>query len=207
MTDTGRPRLSPLPVDHWDDDVREALRAGFGKETTDRFLTDGPDALRVPNALTTLLHHPELTGPFLAFNSVLLFTPTLEPRLRELMVLRVAWRTRATYEWVQHARLAQGCGVTRAEIEAIGRGADAEATWTPLEADLLAATDQMIDGYRIDDPTWGRLAEHLDERQLVEVVFVVGTYATLAMAFNSFGIELDPELRTFEAPWLPDSED
>jgi alkylhydroperoxidase family enzyme len=205
VTDTGRPRLAPLPVDRWDDDVSEALQAGFGKEATDRFLTDGPDALRVPNALTTLLHHPELAGPFLAFNSVLLFRPALEPRLRELMVLRVAWRTRATYEWVQHVRLAQGCGVTQAEIEAIRLGADAEATWTPLEADLLAATDQMIDGYRIDDPTWARLAEHLDERQLVEVVFVVGTYTCLA--FNSFGIELDPELRTLAAPPLPHSAD
>jgi 4-carboxymuconolactone decarboxylase len=194
-------------VDRWDDDVRDALQAGFGKEATDRFLTDGPDALRVPNALTTLLHHPELAGPFLAFNSVLLFTPALEPRLRELMVLRVAWRTRSTYEWVQHVRLAQGCGVTQAEIEAIGLGADDDAPWTPLEVDLLAATDELIDGYRIDDATWARLAEHLDERQLVEAVFLVGTYTCLAMAFNSFGLELDPELRTLAAPPLPDSED
>ena len=67
--------------------------------------------------------------------------------------------------------------------------------WTPLEADLLAATDQLIDDYRVDDDTWARLAEHLDERQLVELVFVVGTYTALAMAFNSFGLQLDPELQ------------
>jgi alkylhydroperoxidase family enzyme len=66
--------------------------------------------------------------------------------------------------------------------------------WTPLEADLLAATDQLIDRYRIDDDTWSRLAKQLDEAQLVELVFVVGTYTGLAMAFNSFGLQLDPEL-------------
>jgi alkylhydroperoxidase family enzyme len=207
VTATAGPRLAPLPADRWDDDVRAALQAGFGKEAADRFLSPGPDAVRVPNALTTLMHHPGLAGPFLAFNSVLLFTPALEPRLRELMVLRVAWRTRSTYEWVQHVRLAQGCGVTQAEIEAIGLGADDDAPWTPLEVDLLAATDELIDGYRIDDATWARLAEHLDERQLVEAVFLVGTYTCLAMAFNSFGLELDPELRTLAAPPLPDSED
>ena len=65
-------------------------------------------------------------------------------------------------------------------------------TWTPLEADLLAATNELIDGYRVDDATWARLAEHLDERQLVEVVFVVGTYTCLAMAFNSFGSSSTP---------------
>jgi alkylhydroperoxidase family enzyme len=193
-------------VDRWDDDARAALQAGFGKEATERFLSPGPDAARLPNALTTLMHHSGLAGPFLAYNRVLLFTPALAPRLRELMVLRVAWRTRSTYEWVQHVRLAQACGVTEAEIDAIARGGG-DATWTPLEADLLAATDELIDGFRIDDATWARLAEHLDERQLVEVVFVVGTYTCLAMAFNSFGLELDPELRTLAAPPLPESED
>ena len=207
MTATAGPRLAPLPVERWDDEARAALQAGFGKEATDRFLSSGPDAARVPNVLTTLMHHPGLAGPFLAFNRVLLFTPALPPRLRELMVLRVAWRTRSTYEWVQHVRLAQGCGITPDEVDAIARGADSDATWTPLEVDLLAATNELIDGYRVDDATWARLAEHLDERQLVEVVFVVGTYTCLAMAFNSFGVELDPELRTLAAPPLPDSED
>jgi 4-carboxymuconolactone decarboxylase len=205
VTATAGPRLAPLPVDRWDDDARAALQAGFGKEAADRFLSPGTDAVPVPNALTTLMHHPGLAGPFLAYNRVLLFTPAVAPRLRELMVLRVAWRTRSTYEWVQHVRLAQGCGVTEAEVDAIAAGAD--ATWSPLEADLLAATDELIDRFRIDDRTWARLAEHLDERQLVEVVFVVGTYTCLAMAFNSFGLELDPELRTLTAPPLPESED
>jgi 4-carboxymuconolactone decarboxylase len=205
VSGAGAPRLAPLPRERWDDDVRAVLQSAFGKEAADRFLSTGPDALRVPNVLTTLMHHPGLAGPFLAYNGVLLFTPTLEPRMRELMVLRVAWRTRSTYEWVQHVRLAQGCGVTLEEVDAIARGADAQV-WTPLEADLLAATDQLIDRYCIDDDTWARLAEHLDERQLVEVVFVVGTYTCLAMAFNSFGLELDPELRTLTTPPLPESE-
>ena len=55
-----------------------------------------------------------------------------------------------------------------------------------------------IDNTRISDETWARLAEHLDERQLIEVVFTVGTYTCLAMAFNSFGLQLDPELQPEE---------
>ena len=149
----------------------------------------------MPNVLATLMHHPALAGPFLAYNNVLLQTPALEPRLRELMILRVAWRT----------RVAVRVGATRAP-RATGRHhaptrsppsptAPARDAWTPLEADLLAATDQLVDDYRIDDDTWARLAEQLDERQLVELVFVVGTYTGLAMAFNSFGLQLDPELQ------------
>ena len=72
-----------------------------------------------------------------------------------------------------------------------------------LEAGLLAATDQLIDHYRIDDETWAVLAEQLDERELVELVFVVGSYTCLAMVFNSLGLELDPELHSVAAPPLP----
>jgi alkylhydroperoxidase family enzyme len=196
------PRLTPVPRDEWDDAAVAALRTGFGDEAADRLVATGPDAMRVPNVLGTLLHHPGLAGPFLAYNNVLLNAPTLEHRHRELLVLRVAWQTRSTYEWLQHVRLAGRYAVTPEEIEAIALGADAEI-WSPLEADLLTATDQLLDGYRVDDETWTRLAEHLDERQLVELVFVVGTYTCLAMAFRSFGLQVDPELETLAAPALP----
>lgn len=106
------------------------------------------------------------------------------------------------YEWAQHARLAPRYGITTEEVEAITLGANADA-WTPLEKELLRATDQLIDDYRIDDATWTRLAEQLDERQLIEVVFTVGTYTCLAMAFNSFGLQLDPGLEVAMPPPTP----
>ncbi len=189
------PRLAPLPPGDWGDDAKEALRTGLGG------LPRGP----VPNVLSTLVRHPRLAGPFLAYNMVLLRDADLDPRLRELVILRVGWRTRAPYEWLQHVRLAQRCGVTAEEIDAVTVGA-AAGLWGPLEADLLSATDQLIDHHRIDDATWARLAAHLDERQLVEVVFVAGTYTCLAMAFNSFGLELDADLHAITAPMPPSEE-
>jgi len=170
--------------------MRAALRTGF-PAAAERFLSGDADAPPVPHVLSTLLHHPALAGPFLAYNRVLLERPVLAPRLRELMILRVAWRKRSPYEWAQHVRIALSVGITPDEIQAVARG---EASFGPLEADLLAATDQLLDRCCIEDDTWARLAEQLDERHLVEVVFVVGTYVCLAMAFNSFGLQLDPGL-------------
>ena len=69
-----------------------------------------------------------------------------------------------------------------------------------LDVDVLTAVDELLDRYRITDATWTRLAARLDERQLVELVFVVGTYTGLAMAFNSFGLALDADLPTTSAP-------
>lgn len=198
MSDASSPRLAPLRREDWSDEARTALADAFSDAVATRFLTAGPDATPIPNVLGTLMHHPALAGPFLTYNQVLLQTPALGHRTRELAVLRVAWRTRSRYEWAQHVRLAERVGITPTEIDAIARGAEAEG-WTPHEADVLAATDQLVDTYRIDDETWARLAKQLDERQLVELVFVVGTYTGLAMAFNSFGLQLDPELREIAA--------
>jgi 4-carboxymuconolactone decarboxylase len=198
------PRIPPLATDEWGEDAVAALRTAFGEQGAERLLSDEPGTPPMPNVLTTLMRHPALAGPLLTYNAVLLRTPTVEPRLRELMILRVAWRTRSAYEWAQHVSLAPRTEITAADIDAVAREVDT-GVWSPLEADLLRATDQLIDQYCIDDETWSRLAEHLDERQLVEVAFVVGTYTCLAMAFNTFGIELDPDLDT-TAP-LPSSED
>lgn len=200
------PRLPPLLKERWGEDVQAALRAAFPK-IADRFFSTAPDAMRMPNAISTMMHHPALTGPFLTYNRVLLEKPVLGHRLRELMVLRVAWRTRSSYEWVQHLLLAQQrYSVTPEDIDAITRGTPAKS-WTPLEVDLIAATDQLLDRHRVADDTWARLAEQLDPRQLVEVVFTVGTYTCLAMAFNSFGLQLDPEIDTSKVIPFPASEE
>jgi alkylhydroperoxidase family enzyme len=178
------PRLAPLPPELWNDETIAALQQAFPAAVIERFKTDG-----APTAITTMLHHPALAGSWLAYNNVLLWSPALDHRLRELMVLRVAHRTQAPYEWDQHVKLAtERYEVTEADIHGVKAGPTHD-DWSPLERDLLAATDQLIDGYRIDDDTWQRLAGELDERQLVEAVFVVGTYTCLAMAFNSFALE------------------
>lgn len=197
-----KPRIAPLPRERWGEAERKALEMGFPGAAAS-FLDAGDDAPPLPNVLGTLMHHPELAGAFMAYNRILLSTPTLGHRLREVMVLRVAWRTRAVYEWVQHTRVAAGAGMSREEIEATIRGAD-DALWPPLEADLLRATDQLLDGHRIEDDTWARLSEALDERQLLEAVFTVGTYSCLAMVFNSLALQLDPGLEPHEGLPLPE---
>ncbi len=202
MTEPVAPRLAPLTREQWNDDVPAALRGAFSNETVERFLSNGPDAIRLPNAITTMMHHPAVAGPWLAFNNVLLWKPALTDRWRELMVLRVAWRTRSNYEWVQHVQLAPRFGITPDEVDAVARN-DTSAL-APVEVALVAAADQLLDTFRVDDDTWATLAEHLDERQLVELVFVVGAYTCLAMAFRTFGVQLEAGIDT-AAITLPES--
>ena len=47
----------------------------------------------------------------------------------------------------------------------------------------------------IADETWALLVEHLDARQILDIIFTAGAYATIAWMVQSLGIELDDDLR------------
>jgi alkylhydroperoxidase family enzyme len=141
----------------------------------------------------------------MALGDVLAKDPLLDPRHREILVLRVAWRTRSDYQWGQHTRMGQQAGLTTDELFAIPEGAGADV-WGPLERDLLHAVDEMIDQHGIGADTWSRLAEHFDTGQLIELAFVVGSYLCLAVVFNSVGLRSDPPTEPITAPPLPPRE-
>ncbi|MFZ0832940.1 MAG: carboxymuconolactone decarboxylase family protein [Mycobacterium sp.] len=172
-------RVSPLPVDQWDDAVDQALAVMLPAERRN------PDD--ASNILTTFVRHPALTKAFLKFNVHLLFNSTLPPRLRELAILRVAHRTDSKYEWVQHVKLGMREGLTEEEIAGIQRGEAADE----FDRTILTGVDELMDGYELSDATWSALGERLDERQRMDFVFTVGCYITVAMALKTFGVELE----------------
>ncbi len=191
-TSSDGPRIPPLPPDQWGDDVRvgiAALRpAGATQEL--RRSKGGPRGL---NVLGTLAQHPALMQAYHTFNGHILYTNSLDARQRELLVLRVAARRGAEYEWRQHVYIARDLGFTDADIERIAEGPHA-ADWSALDAAMLRAVDELVADAEISDGTWAVLAGELDRHQLMDLVFTVGAYDLLAMAFKSFGVELDEDL-------------
>ncbi|MEU4317334.1 carboxymuconolactone decarboxylase family protein [Nocardia fluminea] len=184
------PRLAPLPVREWGENTRAMFRGHV--KSADRYLTGEPDAPPMPGILGVLAHHTELASAWLAYNGLLLERPTVDPRERELVILRVAWRSESDYEWAQHVRTATALGVTAEQIEAVRYGPQA-AVWSPVQRALLAMTDQLLDRHRVDDATWAQLERYFDSRQLIELLFVAGSYLCLAMVFNSVALQPDPE--------------
>jgi alkylhydroperoxidase family enzyme len=145
------------------------------------------------NVLGTLARHPALTRAYHTFNGHVLYASTLSVRQRELVVLRVAAVRRAEYEWAQHVVMAGDAGIDPDEIARIAEGPDAPG-WSPIEQAMLRAVDELVGDAMVTDATWTVLAGELDEQQLMDLVFTVGAYDLLAMAFRSFGVELDDDL-------------
>ncbi len=174
-------RLTPLPAEQWDDEVQLALKGMLPRAR------QNPEG--AGTALATLVRHPDLTKAFLGFNVYLLFRSTLPARLREVAVLRIAHRRECAYEWAHHVEMAKAEGLTDADVDAIrGGGANDD-----LDRLIVRATDELEDQSNLTDETWAALGEHLTERQRMDFVFTVGAYGMLAMAFNTFGVQLENE--------------
>src|SRR3954466_11241193 len=178
------PRIPPLPPDRWDGEVKRILEAVPGGVS---------NRLGDNNIFPTFAQHPDLFRAWLRLGGYLLTAGKLPGRDRELLILRTAVRCGSSYEWGQHVRISLEGGIEREEIDRVLEGPDADG-WSPHEAALLRAADELHDDSRISDGTWEALAETYDTEQLIEATMVVGHYHMVAFALNSFGVELDEGL-------------
>jgi alkylhydroperoxidase family enzyme len=152
---------------------------------------------------TTIARHPKLFASWLPFASRLLSGGSLDRRLTELVILRVAWNTRSEYEWGQHAEISAALGIPRADVDRITMGPGAPG-WSGLEALLLDATDELHTGRRIADSTWNELRRYLNDAQLIELCFLVGHYEMLAMFLNTVGVPLESGKESLPPPPEPE---
>jgi alkylhydroperoxidase family enzyme len=180
------PRIPPLSPEEWGGDpdlkrILEAVPGGISRRLGDN------------NIFPTFARHPDFFRAWLPFGGYLLTAGKLPGRDRELLILRTAVRCRSSYEWGQHVRISLDGGIEREAIDRVLEGPDADG-WTPHEAALLRAADELHDNSKISDTTWKTLAETYDTEQLIEATMVVGHYHMVAFGLNSFGVELDEGL-------------
>ena len=179
-------RLAPIPFAEWDEHARAALLPHLRRP--DLYLSGAPDAPPMPVVMELFAHHLPLSDAFMAFTDLMAGEQsTLEPKDRELLILRVAWRTGSGYEWNQHHRMGGEMGLTEAQLAAVPEGAHA-AVWRARERALLRAVDEMIDEFCVRQETWDQLAAVFEPAQLFELLFVVGGYVCLAAVLSSIGL-------------------
>jgi len=177
------PRIAPLEESECGEEQREVL---------DRAQVGG----KVFNIFRTLVRHPKLLKRWMVFGNHVLHKSTLDPREREILILRIGWLCRSEYEWGQHVVIGKTCGLTDEDILRIQEGPGAEGI-DPFDALLLQATDELHADAMIRETTWRRLAERYDTRQLMDLIFTVGQYNLVSMALNTLGVPLDTGLRGF----------
>ena len=181
------PLLTPLAAHEWGDDEYAAVGALFGLRADDvpRAGSGQPRDPSKFDILGVLARHPAMAREFLTYNAFLLQRGELPLRLRELAILRLAHVRRSAFFWGEHVRIALAGGLSEDDIARLGRG---NGEFDGVDRVVLEATDQLLADGRADATTWQRLVDELGTHPAMELIFVVGTYAMLAMACDTFGL-------------------
>ncbi|MFP5371978.1 MAG: carboxymuconolactone decarboxylase family protein [Actinomycetes bacterium] len=128
-----------------------------------------------------LLHSPPVAEGWNALLGALRSGTTLPDDLRELVILRVAVLNGAAFEWTAHEPIARRAGLDDGRLAAL-RSPDAAGFpgWTPVQLAVLGFTDASTTAVTVPESVFAALREHLDDRQVVEVVTTVGGYAMVS---------------------------
>jgi alkylhydroperoxidase family enzyme len=146
-------------------------------------------------SLFRLLAHGKTVYPGFSRMVQAIFTElTLEPAEREIVILAVLHLERGAYEWAQHQQVAAAMGIPAEKVAAIAADRFGDAVFAEREKALLAFTRQAVESVRVDDFVFGAVAAFLTPRQIVEMLYVIGTYMMILRISEVAELELDDVL-------------
>jgi 4-carboxymuconolactone decarboxylase len=143
-----------------------------------------------------LLHSPEFADGWNSMLGAVRGQSTLPPDVRELVILRVAARNGADFEWIAHEPVAREAGLGDEQIAAIGlggagagsagagaggagagsAGAGAGAGLSPAQWAALAYADAMTTHVTVPGEIFQAVRAHFDDRQVLELTVTVAAY-------------------------------
>ena len=145
---------------------------------------------RVPINLTRMLLHCPVPMVQSLLDFALSFrTGNLEPKIRELVILRMATLRGSSYELKHHLPAAKTAGLTEGEISSI-------TSAQPSVLDQkLSVMIQLVDDCsklgKASDSTFGKASKIFSAPEIAEATLLAGLYEMLACFLKTMGVELD----------------
>jgi AhpD family alkylhydroperoxidase len=178
-----RPATQRISTRIWSDVgvVGSAIAAASGRVTK----------TEPPKLFLALGRRSSLLVGWLVFASRLMPRGRLPRRDTEIVILRVARLTGCDYERAHHEKIGRRAGLSADEIARALHGPDEPGTWSPRELAILHAVGELHTDHDLSDSTYGELARHLAEPEIVELLMLVGHYQMLAQLVTTLRITPD----------------
>jgi alkylhydroperoxidase family enzyme len=144
----------------------------------------------VPSLYRSLGNAPKMLAAWTAFAWPLRTEAVTDRGLRELVIMRVAQLTKASYEWVSHWPMAIQFGLTREHLVEL-RDWRLSALFSDSQRLILRLTDELTQDVDVTDETWDLLAAEYEPGEIVELVLTVAFYACVSRVLSA--IRLTPE--------------
>ena len=145
---------------------------------------------RMPINLTRmLLHCPvAMVQSFLDF-ALSFRTGNLEPKLRELVILRMATLNASSYELMHHLPAAKMVGWNEIEISAITSAQPSGLD--QRNSVMIQMVDECSQLGNVSDSTFVKASKIFSASEIAEATLLAGLYEMLACFLKTMGVELD----------------
>jgi 4-carboxymuconolactone decarboxylase len=170
------PRLPELSEDKLTAEQR-ALAQSIASGPRRQFKMSGPFAI--------YLHSPAFGELAQKLGGHLRFHTSIPPRLMEFAILCTAAHWKAQYEWAMHGPMAEKQGVKPQTIRDLQAGR-APKSAPRDEMTIYAFVKELYAKRRVGKATFNRAYKLLGEAGTVELVGLLGYYATVSMTLNTF---------------------
>jgi 4-carboxymuconolactone decarboxylase len=148
------------------------------------------------NLFRLLAHAPAVFVGWAQMVDEILDSPTFTPRMRELIILRVAHLQGTPYELSQHMDLARAAGLTERQINAlVGAGDRHDARFSPIERAVLDAVTELCTTRRLREPSFAALRSVLGDEAVTELLMIVSCCYGLALVLNAVELDVDTTAR------------
>ena len=135
---------------------------------------------------------------FVRMGNALLYRCELDPKLRELAIIRVGRLSRAAYEVFQHERIGREAGVTEDKIVALRDATPEAPAFNDNEKAVLRFADDVVRNVKASDKNLKAVQAFLSPGAVVELTLTIGYYMMVCRFLETTGVE-DEE---GQAEWL-----
>ena len=142
------------------------------------------------NLYKSLANQPPALAAFLGMSRYVRSGSSLDPGLRELVILATAHELEQPYEVSHHTAAAELAGIPAEKLAAVAPGGPPDAL-TPAESCAVDFARQVAHGRTCDDATFGRLQALFSQQQVVDLVVTTAWYHLCAVILGSFHVELE----------------
>lgn len=139
------------------------------------------------NIFRMIAHSGGLAPNFYTLASDVLQHNSLTPTGRELVILRVGFRYRCTYELHHHLIIGRAIGMSEQEIAAAESGSTDDIG--EQEGLLLRLTDLLLTNHTLSEEERAGALDTLSLNQLADLTITVGFYQLVCNFLNTFGVE------------------
>ena len=143
-----------------------------------------------------LANAPEVFVGWTQMVDEVLDSPTFSPRMRELVILRVAYLQRSPYELGQHLDGGRAVGIPAHPLDAVTSDSDLVAAgFDNIELAVLELVTELCTTNHLRNKTFGTTCAALGEEAVTELVMLVSLYYGLALVLNAADLKLDDTAR------------